>query len=156
MDKKNVLKLWIELIWWIITLLVVCAVLYPVHKAIYVWPFQTWNIIFIVVLLTFARFTFLLPHTFLARIQVLKIAVILAMFPLTFAMISGLNEFLAYIDEKTWDTLTGHLPPPEKRAIESYLWSEMIFFAAGSIIAAPVLAVRLFLSVWRQQNRGTV
>jgi hypothetical protein len=156
MDKKIALKFWIEGIWWVISLMLVYAVLYPVHKAMYVWPFQTWNIIFILVLLTFARYTFLLPHTFLARVQILKIALILAMFPLTFALVSGLNGFLTYIEENTWDGLTGHLPAGPKRSIESYLWTEMIFFGAGSIIVSPVFAVRLFLSIWRQHNRGTV
>jgi hypothetical protein len=98
------------------------------------------------------RHIFLLPYTFLARKQVLKVAIILALFPITFALVNGLNIFLTYVEENTWETLTGHLPAEQKRAIESYLWTEMIFFGIGSVIAAPALAVRLFISIWKQHN----
>lgn len=143
------------MIWWILTAVVVYVVLYPIHKAMYVWPFQGWNIAFIIVLLTFSRYIFLMKHTFLAQRQTLKVVFILLMFPLTFAMINGLNIFLTYVEDNTWDTLTGHLPADEKRSIEEYLWNEMVFFGAGSVIVGPVIAVRLFLSVWRTHNRGT-
>lgn len=156
MDKRTTLTLWLEIVWWMITGLIVVAILYPIGKAIYVWPFQRWNIIFIVVLLTLGRYVFLLKHTFLAKKQVLKVALILVMFPLTFALIQGLHGFLNYIEENTWDTLTGHLPASNKKAIENYIWTEMLFFGAGSIVAAPVFAVRLFISIWRTHNRGTV
>ena len=156
MDKRQSLTLWLEIVWWIITALVAAAVLYPIQKAMHVWPFRISNILFIVVLLTLGRYIFLLKHTFLAKKQVLKVALILLMFPLTFALIDGLHGFMNYIEEQTWDTLTGHLPAPDKKAIEEYIWGEMIFFGAGSIIAAPDFAIRLFLSTWRTHNRGTV
>lgn len=136
--------------------MVAAAVLYPVYKAMYVWPFRNWNIIFVVALLTLGRYIFLLKHTFLAKRQVLKIALLLLMFPLTFSFIDGLHGFMNYIEEHSWDTLTGHLPPGQKEAIEQYIWNEMLFFGFGSIIAAPVFAGRMMLSIWRTRNRGTV
>ena len=78
------------------------------------------------------------------------------MFPLTFMLIDSVNGFMVYIEENTWETLTGHLVAADKRAIEEYMWLEMLFFGIGSCIAAPVFAVRLFMSVWRTRNRGTV
>lgn len=156
MEKRLSLILWLEIVWWIITGLVIAAVLYPIQKAMYVWPFRGWNIIFIVVLLTFGRYVFLLKHTFLAKRQVLKIALLVLMFPLTFALVDGLHAFMNYIEENTWDTLTGHLPAAQKTSIEQYIWSEMLFFGVGSVIAAPVFAGRLMMSIWRTRNRGTV
>lgn len=156
MEKRLSLILWLEIVWWIITALVVWAVLFPIKEAMYVWPFRNWNIVFIVALLTLGRYIFLLKHTFLAKRQVLKIALLLLMFPLTVLMIKGLHGFLNYIEENTWDVLTGHLPAAEKKSIEEYIWSEMIFFGVGSILAAPTFAVRLFISIWRTRNRGTV
>lgn len=154
MDKRNALVLQLELIWWVVTALVVFAVLYPIHQAMHVWPFQAWNIGFIVALITLSRYIFLLPHTFIANRQVLKIGLLLLMFPLTFAFISGLNGFMTYVEEHTWDGLTGHLPGKNKLATESYIWSEMLFFGSGSIIAAPVFAARLMRSIWTMRNRG--
>lgn len=156
MEKRQRLLLVLELLWWIVTAIVVFAVLYPIQKAMHVWPFQTWNIVFVVTLITLTRTIFLLPHTFLAKRQEVKVFLILAMFPFVFYLIGGFNGFLTYVEENTFETLTGHLPAADKKSIENYLWNEMLFFGAGSIIAAPVLAGRLFLSIWRLRNRGTV
>jgi hypothetical protein len=146
----------LETIWWILTAIVVFMVLHPIHKAMYVWPFENWNIVFVVTLITFTRYIFLLKHTFLAKQQVAKIVLIVLMFPIGFLLVDGLHGFMSYVNNFTWDQLTGHLPSEEKRATETYIWGEMLFFGAGSIIATPVLAGRLFMSVWRTKNRGTV
>lgn len=156
MDKRQNLILLLEIVWWVVTALAVWAILYPVYKAMYVWPFQGWNIAFVVALVTLARYTFLLEHTFIARKQVLKGVLMMLMIPLTFILVDGLNEFMVFIEEKTWEPLTGHLPLDDKKSIEHYMWTEMLFFGAGSIIAAPVFAIRMMLSIWRTHNRGTV
>ena len=156
MAKRQTLLVLLELLWWTVTVIVVVASQYPIHKAMHVWPYEVWNIVFIVVLITLARYTFLLKHTFLARQQVIKTVLIQLMFPLIFILIDGLNDFLTFIEEKTWDPLTGHLPAADKKSIEQYIWAEMLFFGAGSIISVPVFAARLLLSIWRTHNRGTV
>ncbi len=156
MNKSNTLKISIELIWWVITAIVVWAVLQPIHKAMHVWVFNTWNAIFVVVLITLTRYIFLLKYTFLANLQVLKIVLMLLMFPLTFLLIERVNEFLGYIEEQTWEPLTGHLPPAQQPAIEEYIWGEMLFFGVGSALAAVAFAIRMMISVWRTKNRGTV
>ncbi|MDX2134050.1 MAG: hypothetical protein SFV52_04670 [Saprospiraceae bacterium] len=152
MNRKTQLLLLVELIGWIATGLIIAAVLYPIHKSMRVWPFESWNILYIVVLVTLSRYLFLLPHTFLASRQVLKFIIIILLIPATFALVQGLNGFMTYVEEQTWSAITGHLPPVERRAMEEYLWNEMIFFAAGSIISAPVLAGRLLISIWRTHN----
>jgi hypothetical protein len=156
MNKANVLKITLELIWWVITGAVVWFVLKPIHKAMYVWPFEWTNILFVVTLLTLTRYIFLLKHTFITNQQVLKIVLMLLMFPLTFLMIERVNEFLGFIEEQGWEPLTGHLPPSQRPAIEEYIWGEMLFFGVGSAIAAPAFAIRMMLSIWRTRNRGTV
>lgn len=155
-SKQTLVRLLLELTWWAITALIVWAVLTPIYKDMYVWPFRNWNIAYIVVLVTLTRYIFLLEQTFLARRQILKIVLLLLMFPLTFILINGLNDFMTYIDEHGWDTLTGHLPLEQKEGTEQYLWTEMLFFGVGSVIAAPVFAGRMMLSIWRTRNRNTV
>lgn len=156
MNKSNTLKIILELIWWIITGIVVWAVLRPIYKVMYVWPFEITNVLFVVTLITLTRYVFLLKHTFIGTRQVLKIVLMLLMFPLTFILIERVNEFLVFIEEQTWEPLTGHLPPSQQPAIEEYIWGEMLFFGVGSAIAAPVFAGRMMLSIWRTRNRGTV
>ena len=155
MEKRQSLLLSLEAIWWVVTAVLVALVLYPIHKAMNVWRFEDWNIAFAVILITFARYIFLMQHTLIAQRQVLKVVLILLMFPLTFILITGVTGFMSYIEENTWDGITGHLPPLQKRSIEQYLWAEMLFFGVGSVIAAPMLAGRLFMSIWRVRNRGT-
>jgi len=155
MTRKQSLTILLEAIWWLVTVVLAFALIYPINHALPVWPFQAWNIAFIIILVTFTRYIFLLQHTFLAKRQVLKIAILLLMFPLTFILISGLHGFMTFIEERSWEPLTSTLGPDEKRSMESYIWGVMIFFGVGSIVSAPVLAVRLFMSVWRTRNRGT-
>lgn len=156
MNKSNILKIILELVWWALTALAAWAVLQPIHKAMYVWPFEISNILFVVVLFTLTRYTFLLQYTFVARMQVLKIVLMLLMFPLTFKLVEMLNAFLVFIEERTWEPLTGHLPMSQQPAVEEYIWGEMLFFGVGSVIAAPVFAGRMMLSIWRTRNRNTV
>ena len=156
MNKSNTLKITLELIWWAITAIVVWAVLQPIHKAMYVWPFAFTNVLFVVVLITLTRYIFLLKHTFINKQQVLKIVLMLLMFPLCFLLIERVNEFLGFIEEQTWAPLTGHLPASQRPAIEEYIWGEMLFFGVGSALAAPAFAIRMMLSIWRTRNRGTV
>lgn len=156
MDRSTALKLAFEFLWWILTAIIVWAVLQPIYKAMYIWPFRDINIIFIVVLITLTRYIFLLQHTLIARRQEVKVAFLLLMFPLAFMLIDKLHAFLSYIDEHSWEPLTGHLPFDQQPAIEAYIWGEMLFFGVGSIIAAPVFAGRMMMSVWRFRNRGTI
>ncbi len=156
MNKKQSLTLWLEIIWWILTGFAVAAVLYPISKAMYVWPYRGWNIAFVIITITLTRYTFLLKHTFLAWQQEIKTGLLVLMFPLTFVMVNELSAFMLFIEEHTWEPLTGHLPAGDKRAIEDYIWAEMLVFGVGSCLAPPVFAARLMLSIWRTRNRGTV
>lgn len=155
MQNRTLLLVFLEILWWVITAVVVWIVLAPIYKAMYVWPFRNLNITYIIILITLVRYTFLLQHTFLAKQQILKIVLMLAMFPVTFMLVDKLNGFMTFVDDHSWDMITGHLPGLQKAEIEHYLWNEMLFFGVGSVIAAPVFAVRMMISIWRTRNLGT-
>jgi FlaA1/EpsC-like NDP-sugar epimerase len=155
-DQKTQLMLRLEAVWWIATAVLIAIVLYPIGQSVKGWPFQISNIVFIVVLVTLTRYIFLLKHTFLAYQQYLKAALIILCIPLAFMLIGNLNGFLVWIEENTWEPLLGHLPLEQQRSMEIYAWNEMLFFGAGSIIATAAFAIRLFMSIWRVHNRGTV
>ena len=149
--KKN-LYLLIELLWWAITAIVVLVVLWPIWQAGVDWRFQYVNIFFIVTLITLGRHIFTLNYSLIGTYQVLKAGIMIAMVPFIFLLTSYVNEFMVYIEEHLWDSLTGHLAYAKRRPIESYIWNEMLFFGAGSIMASMALAVRLFMSIWKQYN----
>jgi hypothetical protein len=154
-QNKNNLLFWFEIVWWVVTLVVIVGVLFPIWQVME-WPFQPTNVIFIAVFITFTRYIFLLQHTFLARKQLLKAILIIAMVPVTFYLVSQLNGFMVTVEEKTWTPLTGHLPEKTRLSMEAYCWNEMLFFGTGSVITAPLLAIRLLASIWLTHNRGTV
>ena len=101
MNKSNTLKITLELVWWVITAIVVWIVLQPIHKAMYVWPFEWTNVMFVVVLITLTRYIFLLKHTLISKRQVLKIVLMHLMFPFTFWLVERINEFLRFIEKQT-------------------------------------------------------
>lgn len=154
MNREQTLKLYLELIWWGITAVLVALVLYPIYAEMRVWPFVYWNVAFVIVAITLSRYMFQLPHSFIAYRQYLKATLFILMIPLTVVMIGGVNHFMTYVEDYTWDGMTGHLPATRKRAIESYLWSEMLFFGTASFITPPIFAVRLAVSIWRTHNLG--
>jgi hypothetical protein len=40
--------------------------------------------------------------------------------------------------------------------MERYIWGEMLFFGAGSILAAVLFIRRMFRSVWTYRNRKEI
>jgi FlaA1/EpsC-like NDP-sugar epimerase len=153
-EKAKSLTILLELVWWLLTVVVIFAVLFPIYKHLGFWKFTGWNILFIVVLITLSRYIFLLEHTFLAQKQRLKVILLLFMFPFGFTMIHGLNKFMNYIEEHSWEPITGGLPENTKHSLEGYMYGEMLFFGVGSVMVCAIFLVRMFKSVWTLHNRG--
>ncbi len=147
-----------ELLWWLITAVVVIGVLFPIYQCVLYYPFVVSNIIFIVVFINFTRYVFLLKHTFWAHHQLTKIIVGVLCFPLIFYLISEINYFKTYMDEvglyaifkPAVDNLT---TAPD---VTRYIRNEMLFFGIGAVIIACIMPFRLIMSVWRTHNKGTV
>lgn len=156
MQKDNRLVVTLELVFWLVTALIVGGVLYPIYRVAPDYPFWFRNILFIVLTVTFTRYIFLLKHTWLAYLTWIKVVFILAAIPLTFFLIDGINDFQTYLDENTFDSFLGHLPLDRREAMTRYIRSEMIFFGTGAVIGGLAFALRMVMSLWRNRNRGTV
>jgi len=120
------------------------------------YPFLITNIIYIIVFVTFTRYIFLLKHTFLSHRQVLKPILIVLCIPLFFYLVSELNYFQTYLDERGIDSFLGEISYENRPRIASFIRNEMILFGVGSIITTVILPLRMILSLWRWKNRGTV
>lgn len=97
-----------------------------------------------------------MKYTFLAKKQLLKIALVFLSVPLIFNLVNNLNYFITLIDENSYAPFLGHLTDGQRVKMEVYIRTEMLLFGVGSIISAFLLPFRLVQSVWRQRNRGTV
>ena len=146
------LKLGFELLWWVLTLIILVVVLLPVYFSTIGYPFWNTNIIFIISFITLTRYIFLLKHTFLARQQLIKVILFFLWFPFAFYLIQEINSFQTFLDEEGATAIVGNIPNAANMMI--YVRSELLLFGVGSIIASLIFPFRIILSVWRNRNTG--
>ena len=155
-QSKNALAWRLELIFWLFTAIVVVGVLYPIVSKLEHYRFLFENVLFIIIFITFARYIFLLKHTFLAKRQRLKFAVAVACLPILLWVVNSVNAFQTFLDENGPIALVGELPLQQATSMVSYIRSEMIFFGTAAGISTVLLAIRLLVSIWTWRNRGRV
>ena len=156
MNKEQSLTLRMELVWWIITAVIAFAVLFPIMKNVDEYPFLFPNLLFIIVFITFARYIFLLKHTFLANRQILKVVIFFLCLPLFAYLVNELTSVRTFLDEQGIEILVEKLTYDDHWGFTNYVKTEMYFFGAASLVVTALLPLRLLLSVWRNRNRGTV
>jgi len=154
MSSKSALYLRLELVWWLFTALVVALIFYPIYTKLEDYPFYWINGVYIVCIITLGRYIFLLPYTFLAYQQVLKVAIVLVSVPFVFYLIEGIHTFNEFIEYGNLEALTNKLPDSEQPGLQSYIRNEMMLFGVGSVISAVIFPFRLMFSIWRLRNRG--
>lgn len=156
MNNVNRYKVLAELLWWIVTLIVIVIVLIPIRENAPTFPFFFENALLIAVFITFTRYIFFLPITFLARMKWIKVAIIAGAAIFFFIVSNALSDFRNFVDEKGLQTLVDHLHVTKQTSIINYIKNEMIFFGVGSIITGILLPIRMIISLWRMRNKGTV
>lgn len=156
MDEKLRLKILLELIWWVFTVVLIWLVLRPIQKSIYEFPFYIWNIIFIIAFVTLTRLAFLLPYTFLARTMWIKVAIILLTPLLSYYLWGGMSLVRNFIDEEGLQSIMKHLVDADQDRLSRYIRKELLFFGVGSVAASIAFAIRMLISIFRMRNRGTI
>lgn len=152
MQRENVLHIALEVGVLLFAILACLGLLFPIWSVTNVYPFYLTNVIFIAVFIWGVRFLFGLEYSFLGQKQEWKIGLMLAVVPLLFFLISSLQEFMAYIEDATFDGITGHLPEPDREDSNNYIWRLTLVTGVGAILASALLPIRLFISIWRQRN----
>ena len=157
-DQHNHLRLAVtlELVWWALSLLVCAIVLFPVFQNTVEYPFWSYNILYILLFITYARYIFQLKHTWVAKLFWIKIIFIFTSIPVTFLLIEGINKFQVYLDEQGIEAFLGHLPYENQLSMSTYIRTQMIFFGTAASIGSVIWPIRLIISIWRVRNRGTI
>ncbi len=145
-----------ELLWWIITVLVAGVVLAPMIIEVKDYPFIFINALYIITFITVTRYIFLLHLTFLAHRQRIKVAFVFLFLPFIFFQVEQLSLFQEFLDNEGAIALVASLPTTSQVGMASYIQSQMLLFAVGSIISSVLFPIRLLVSVWRNYNKGTV
>ena len=148
-------KMIVEGIWWVFTLLVIVIAILPIWIHVPAFPFFGQNILLIVLFITFARYIFLLPFTFIARTKWIKVAVIASAVLFLFITSTALIDFRNFMDEGGLQALMSDLHVSDQSWLIWYIKREMIFFGVGSIICGILLPIRMIVSLWRMRNKGT-
>ncbi len=156
MNKQTSLTLRLELIWWLVTIVILAAVLFPIYNSNANYPFWIINIVFIVTFITLARYLFLLKHTFLGRLQWAKVIVLFLCIPLIIFLIREIHSFRVYIDEVGLDDIFAHLTLKNQVAMVNYVRSEMLLFGVGAVVTTILIPFRMLISFWRTYNKGTI
>jgi hypothetical protein len=154
METSNVQILKLELLWWLLTFLLAVIIMAPIY--FYIDDYRFWNlsILFVFVFVTVTRYIFLLKTTFLAKLQILKIALVFVVIPVIFLLIQELNRYQVILDNSEPEYIVGLLPQKTMYAMLQYTRSVMLLFGVGSIIGLVILPFRLIVSVWRYRNLG--
>ncbi len=149
-------KLTVELIWWVFTFLVICVIMLPIWIQVPLFPFTWQNVLLIILFITYSRYIFFLPLTFIARMKWIKVGIIASAVLLFFVTATALLDFRSFMDERGLQTLVEDLHVEEQTAMIFYMKHEMIFFGVGSLITGVLLPIRMIVSLWRMRNKGTV
>lgn len=149
------LQIRLEIIWWLITIVAVVAVLFPIYNVKADYPFYFSNTLFVVAAITFARYIFLLKHTFLAKRQWLKVFIAVACIPIFLYLLKEFNFFQKIAGDIGLEEMFAHLSLEGQLTFAKYTRTEMLFFGTASVITAALMPLRMVVSFWRTHNRGT-
>ncbi len=152
MKKELSYKIALEVISWLITFVIVTAVLAPIYLYEIDYPFWIGNALLIIVFITAFRYTFLLRFSWLRSYFWIKVAWIAFSLLLTVSLANYLSTLNRYMDEDGLNTITYALQYRDQLSMIRYIKSQILFFGVGSIVASLSLAVRLTVSVWRDVN----
>lgn len=155
MGKDISLIIKLELLWWIVTGILLVVVLYPIYSSASIYPFWISNITYILVFITLVRYIFMLKHTPIRYLQWFKVVAIILCIPLGIYLVQELHNFQVFADEVGVQSLFLGLPEIEQSKMIEYTKTEMLFFGVGSLLATIIFPFRMLVSFWRTYNLGT-
>ena len=163
LQRERTSKIVMELLWWLVTAVIAWMVTGPYWKHFANDEYVIELLIFVVALLTIARYLFLLKYTFLARFQLLKFILIFASIPLAFWGIQEFFDFREFYETQSEGMVIGqsYFAPgvgfSERYQVLQRFLPIYSFFASSAILTPIVMPFRLLVSYWRvYNNTGTV
>ncbi len=150
-------KVLLEMLWWVITILVVVLVMFPIWKGVGgKFIFQQSNIFTIVIFVTFTRMIFVLRHSLMAKSVIMKLVFMGVCIPIFLYLINRLSVFQRYVDDYGFTKLVPTADSSDAIQLAQYIKYEYTFFVVAAIITSVIIPVRMLVSIWRVRNRGTV
>jgi hypothetical protein len=153
--RSKILEL--EVYWWLLAGLIAVLVVAPIMLNTTTFPFYLSNVLYVIAFLTLTRYIFLLPYTWFARKEIIKIVMVFLCIPIAFFAVQELNLFQTFLDENGTEALVGNgLPLKKRESLGKYIHSEILLFGVGTTVSSVIFPFRLILSIWRGRNTGGI
>lgn len=158
-SKKNLSILSMELLWWLITCIVIVLTVQPIWGNFQVKDFLYELILFQLIFITYVRHLFGLKNTFLAHAQKVKVVLIFVSLPLAFYLIQLFFNYQDFLDKQNEGMVEFDQFFAEGISLDrhgytmEYLTKVYLFFGLSAIISVVVSPFRLLLSYWRVYNK---
>ncbi len=150
-------KFGFTLIFWILTVIVLLLVLYPIHITLGdKYQFYTENIAFIIIAITFSRFIFLTKFHWFSHNTYFKIFWIFGVIPVFMYLIDSMWDFQEFLDIDGIQSIMSTVNQADQLGLAKYIRAEMTLFWVGAMISTIALPMRMINSIWRLRNRGKV
>ena len=157
--KLRLGKLTMELIWWLISAIVVIKVVQPLWKEFVRYDFIYELIMFIIIFITYTRYLFFIRYTFLAHAQIVKIILIFLSLPFIFYLWEVFFNYQSFLEKQMEGMIEfeiyfrSDINFVERNETLQYLSTMYNFFGCSSILAVFISPFRLLVSFWRVYNK---
>ncbi len=150
-------KITFEGVWWMVTMLIVLGVLYPIYTSMGLdFPFYYQNVGLIVIAVTLLRFVFWLKHTWLGPFKWTKLVLFFGVIPVFIFVVDSFLKFNQFYDQTGFSGMLFHLEPQTALAVSKYIQIEFLFFCTAAFFSLIAFAIRMVVSLWRMKNKGYV
>ncbi len=145
---------WIEILWWLFTLVLIGAVCFPIYRKDIDFPYWIYLVISIILFVQFIRMLFLMRIHPIRPFQVLKVVLMLLCIPIVFLLYNQLLAFQSDFDDGLVNALVDKFSLVERNRLLNYIRHTVLFFGVGAVLMSVLLPFRLLLSVWHEHNKG--
>ena len=157
--KQRLVKLMMEIIWWLITVTIVFMVAQPLWGSFAKYSFVYELIMFGIIFITYTRYLFFMKYTFLAEAQVVKFILIFVSLPFAFYLIQVFFNYQDFLEKQNEGMLEFQeyfikgISFQEHTDILTYMSKVYSFLGMSAIIAVIISPFRLLVSYWRVYNK---
>lgn len=145
--------LWaIEIIWWLISLVLLAAVILPIVSEVEDYPFLVLNVVYVILFFHYARHVVFLKYSALRMFFWGKLILALVTIPLLFLVVGQFGYFQTFMDEHTMSEIMPNLSYQKQVSLNNFIKFQMVFFFTATVISGTLFVLRMMVSLWRQVN----
>lgn len=146
-------KLYFELIWISLTIVVTALVLLPIWFGVEEkYPFYRDNIILIWIAVTFGRYLFFLKHHWIVSSKWYKIILIFLPIPVFIFLMDSFYDFQRFADEEGIKSIMTELSSKDQNSLSLFIRTEMLLFWSAAFVSNLLLPFKMIRSIYRKRK----